>query len=190
MNTIRYIADLHFRHKNAIAFDNRPFSSIEEMEERLIENWNRVVQKGDTTYIVGDFCWGKEPAWLEIVPRLNGNKVLILGNHDLKGMSGKLKKYFADIKPYKEITDNKRHVILCHYPILFYKSSWNADNYMICGHVHTTRENALLEEWRQTLRESCVDPGDSRGQIYNVGCMMPYMDYTPRTLDEILAATQ
>ena len=84
--------------------------AVEEMDERLIKNWNSVVQNGDTTYILGDFCWGKEPEWKRIVPLLNGNKVLIRGNHDLKEMTSSLKKMFQDIKDYKEITDGGRHV--------------------------------------------------------------------------------
>ena len=62
----RYISDLHFGHKNVIRFDGRPFNSTEEMEDKLVENWNRVVRRNDTTYILGDFCWGKEPEWIRI----------------------------------------------------------------------------------------------------------------------------
>lgn len=83
----RYISDLHFGHANILKFDNRPFRNTEEMETSLIENWNNTVLAGDTTYILGDFCWGKEPEWKRIVPLLNGNKVLIRGNHDLKEMT-------------------------------------------------------------------------------------------------------
>lgn len=88
----RYISDLHFGHANILKFDNRPFRNTEEMETALIENWNSTVSAGDTTYILGDFCWGKEPDWKRIVPLLNGNKVLIRGNHDLKEMTSSLKK--------------------------------------------------------------------------------------------------
>ena len=88
----RYISDLHFGHANILKFDNRPFRNTEEMETALIENWNSTVFAGDTTYILGDFCWGKEPEWKRIVPLLNGNKVLIRGNHDLKEMSSSLKR--------------------------------------------------------------------------------------------------
>ena len=82
----RYISDLHFGHANILKFDNRPFRNTEEMEAALIENWNNSASAGDTTYILGDFCWVIEPEWKRIVPLLNGNKVLIRGNHDLKEM--------------------------------------------------------------------------------------------------------
>ena len=54
--TIRYIADLHFDDEDIIAYDNRPFDGVEEMNEVMIENWNRVVQLEDLTWILGDLC--------------------------------------------------------------------------------------------------------------------------------------
>ena len=182
--TNRYIADLHYGHENIIKFDNRPFRDIEHMEEVLISNWNSVVEKDDTTYILGDFCWNKEDEWKRILKLLNGNKVLIKGNHDLKNMSTELKRMFQDIKDYKEITDCQKHVIMCHYPILLYKGSYNPDCYMLCGHVHTTRENNFLNRWKKELKETRYYSYDNCGNIYNVGCML--MGYTPRTLDEII----
>lgn len=182
----RYISDLHFGHSNVIRFDGRPFSNTDDMEKALIQNWNRVTNPNDTVYILGDFCWGKEPEWKRILPQLKGNKVLIRGNHDLKEMSSELKKMFQDVKDYKEITDNGKHVVMCHYPILLYKASYNPDCYMLCGHVHVTRENDFLNQWKNELKTSRTSPTHSCGNIINVGCMMPYMDYTPRTLDEII----
>jgi len=189
MAIIRYLSDTHFFHQNIITLDGRPFQSLEEMHATLIENWNRVVAKGDLTYILGDFCWQrKESVWLELLHQLNGNKVLIRGNHDLDHPSQKLRAEFVDFKDYQVIRDNGRSVVLCHYPIMFYKNASSPATFMLCGHVHTTRENDFLERWREELRRTRSEAGDSYGNIYNVGCMMPYMDYTPRTLDEILAA--
>lgn len=188
----RYISDLHFGHANIIKLDNRPFASVEGMEARLIENWNSAVQNGDTTYILGDFCWGKEPEWKRLLPQLKGNKVLIRGNHDLQSMSAELRNMFQDVKDYKEIRDNGRLIIMCHYPILLYKNSFRPDAYMLCGHVHTTIENEFLEQWRAEMWAHHNSHGKSAavgyGHIANVGCMMPYMDYTPRTLDELIEA--
>lgn len=183
-----YISDLHFDHKNVIKFDSRPFFTLEEMNKTLINNWNSVVAKDDTVYILGDFCWSKEDRWIEIMKQLNGNKQLIKGNHCLKKMSPKLRAMFQDVKDYKEITDSGKHVCMSHFPMMFYKSAWNPDNYMLCGHVHTTRENDLLEQWTEMLRNTKTDSSYSYGNIINVGCMMPWMGYTPRTLDEILEA--
>ena len=78
-----YIADTHFDHDAIISFDNRPFLfGAEEMNAALIKNWNGVVGKDDTVYILGDFCWSTADRWIEILKQLNGNKELILGNHE------------------------------------------------------------------------------------------------------------
>lgn len=182
-----YISDLHFGHGNVLKFDSRPFSSVEEMEETIVINWNTVVSKEDSVYILGDFCWSsQEKEWIRILNRLNGSKFLIKGNHDLKNMSPSLKSKFTQVVDYKEITDNGRHVIMSHYPMLLYKGSYNPNTYMLCGHVHTTRENDFLIQWRNQLKDTAENTGDNLGNIINVGCMMPYVNYTPRTLDEYI----
>ena len=79
-----YISDLHIGHENILRFDNRPFADVNEMNNKLIENWNARVRSDDTVYILGDFIWAKESEWPSIVGSLAGNKVLIRGNHDPK----------------------------------------------------------------------------------------------------------
>ena len=185
-----YISDLHFGHGNIIRFDNRPFHSIEEMESALVANWNSAVSPEDTVHILGDFSWGKDDDWRRVLSMLTGGKVLVRGNHDLKHFSAPLKAMFQDIKDYKEVKDGGRRVILSHYPSLFYRAAYNPQVYMLCGHVHTTRENDFLNRWRQELRASHSHRGDNYAQIYNVGCMLPYMGYTPRTLDEIIEGAE
>lgn len=182
----RFIADTHFGHSNIIKFDGRPFSDVKDMDESMIANWNAVVQPGDTTYILGDFCWGTEKVWPELLKRLNGHKVLIRGNHDIKKMSWDTKHLFLDVQDLKEIKQDGKRVILSHYPLMFYRGAYNPDFIMLCGHVHTTRENDFLNQWRKELRSSWTKNGDSFAQIINVGAMMPYMNYTPRTLEEIV----
>lgn len=88
---------------------------------------------------------------------------------------------------YKEISDNGRRVCMCHFPILLYNHSHSPNSYMLCGHVHNTKENDWFEKWRSEIRKHRILAGDgNHGNIINVGCMMPYMDYTPRTLDELI----
>lgn len=185
-----YIADLHFGHHAVLQFDRRPFADTKEMEKVLIDNWNNTVQKKDTVYILGDFCWGKAEEWVRLLRRLNGRKELIQGNHDLTSYPVELKQLLTDIKPYKEISDNGRKVLMCHYPMLFYKHSNNSDYYMLCGHVHVTKENDYLERFIAEMKAgSSGEEGvhfKNCAQIYNVGAMMPWIAYTPRTLDEII----
>ena len=182
-----YISDTHYGHKNILRFDNRPFNSVEEMENCLVFNHNSTVGKNDTIYFLGDFCWGKADEWCRILEQLNGNKVLIKGNHCLNTYPTKLKNMFLDIKDYKEINDNGRKVIMCHYPILAYKHSYDDNTFMLHGHVHNlTTESKWIREFVEELRASRVAGFDNRGQIINVGCMMPYMNYIPRTLDYLI----
>ena len=185
---IFYIADLHIGHANVIKFDKRPLSNLNEMHQAIVENWNRTVRGDDTVYILGDFCWAKESEWSFYLGPLAGQKVLIRGNHDPKQFSQTTKKFFQDIKDYKEITDSGKHVIMSHYPIPFHKTDYNPDCWMLYGHVHTTREYDMMVKLRQEVKASCRNQGDNVGNWINVGCMMPWMDYTPRTLEELIAA--
>ena len=185
MGKIFYISDLHIGHTNVIKFDGRPFSDIQEMEDTIVKNWNETVTNDDTVYILGDFCWLKENDWIRVLKLLNGSKVLIRGNHDLKEMSATLRRCFQDVKDYKEIVDNGRKVILCHYPIPFYKSDYADYVYMLYGHLHITLEEALMQEFKQIIRER-----DSRGKSANkchfYNCWLGYYGYKPVTLDEII----
>lgn len=182
-----YIADCHFGHANVIKFDHRPFDSVEEMDRKMIDNWNNAVCQDDIVYILGDFCWNTEERWIEILDKLNGNKILIRGNHDLKTMSQQLRNKFQDIKDYKEVKDGGKRVLLSHYPMPFYRGAYNKDIVHLYGHIHVTLEHDFMEHIREYVNEY-DDRGNSKHkcQFYNVGTMMPWMDYTPRTLDEII----
>lgn len=76
------ISDTHFNHAKIIDYCNRPFSSVEEMDETLIKNWNETVSNNDTVLHLGDFGLGNKEYIASVVKRLNGKKILILGNHD------------------------------------------------------------------------------------------------------------
>ena len=76
------ISDTHFGHENIIKYCNRPFSSVEEMDEKMIKNWNETVSNNDVVLHLGDFGLGKKEYIASIVKRLNGKKILIMGNHD------------------------------------------------------------------------------------------------------------
>ena len=185
MMTIRYIADMHFDYDSIIAYDNRPFDSVEEMNEALIANWNRVVtDPEDLTWILGDFCSGNAERWCELLSRLNGRKALILGNHDdlavLKAEAVRAR--LEDTAEYREILDNGRHVVLCHYPILAFRDHYFGW-YHLYGHVHASYEWNVTENAKRLLQKLYVR--DDVCRMFNVGAMIPSMGYTPRSLDEI-----
>lgn len=84
MAEIFMISDTHFGDKGAILrYEGRPFQSGREMDEAMIANWNQAVKDTDTVYHLGDVAWnmGKEELKL-LVDRLNGRKILVMGNHD------------------------------------------------------------------------------------------------------------
>lgn len=110
---IMYTADLHFGHKNIIAFDKRPFANVNEMDKTLIKLWNERVQKDDDVYILGDFCYksDNEPSWY--LKQLKGKKHLILGNNDkIIQKDNKAMQYFETIEKMLFIIDNKEKICL------------------------------------------------------------------------------
>ena len=176
-----YIADWHYDHKNIIALDNRPFKSVEEMNEELIKRWNKAVSKEDMVYILGDMFWCDHKAAMDVIDKLNGTKVLIRGNHDKRVYE--LEKKFTVVVDYAEIRDGDRHIVLSHYPIPCFKNHYYGW-YHLYGHVHSSFEYNMMEHDKYLMEELYGKPC----KMYNVGAMMPYMDYTPKTLDQILTA--
>lgn len=176
-----YIADLHFSHENIIKFDDRPYQTVAQMNEDLIKKWNGTVTSNDDVYVLGDMFWKPEEAPM-ILEQLKGRIHLIKGNHDK--ISPEMLHYFTSISGYSEFNDNGKHVILCHYPIMFYNHSYMKNCWMLCGHVHNTRENSWLVKWKSDLRDNVMSMANNKGNIINVGCMLH--DYTPQTLNQLI----
>lgn len=127
--TIFFISDTHFGHKNILNFEMsfRPFSCIEEHNEKLIENWNKKVKKNDLVWHLGDFCFGSKN--IEIAERLNGRKKLVLGNHDTYP-SFKYLKYFEKLYGCVSI----ERYLLTHVPVGI--EQLDRFNRNIHGHTH------------------------------------------------------
>lgn len=79
---IYFIADTHFGHANIIDYEDRPFNTVREMDNYMIKQWNEVVDKDDIVYHLGDFFLCSTDRQFAIFNQLNGNIVLIRGNHD------------------------------------------------------------------------------------------------------------
>ncbi|MDO8640831.1 MAG: hypothetical protein Q7R33_04755 [Nitrosarchaeum sp.] len=132
---IFFTADTHFNHQNIIQYCQRPFAAnATEMNETLISNWNAVVQRSDLVYHIGDFGFGDLS---QILPRLNGQKILILGDHDKSAI--KFSQYFAKITPLLKIEVDVntvwRKITLCHYSMrVWAKSHYN--EWHLFGHSH------------------------------------------------------
>ena len=76
------IADMHFGHEAIIRYCNRPYQTVQEMDEDLIKRWNETVSNKDTVLVLGDVCLCNKEYAKSVISRLNGKKILIMGNHD------------------------------------------------------------------------------------------------------------
>ena len=116
-----YTSDLHFGHENILRLCNRPFASVEEMDEALIERWNKKVHKNDVVYMLGDIIW-KKSLLEQYMKRLKGIKILITGNHDTWAKDKATYANFEKVMSYLEINLEGHPITMCHYPML----EWNA----------------------------------------------------------------
>lgn len=185
-----FTSDTHFGHQNIMKFEpeSRPFSSTEEMDEVLIERWNSVVKPRDIVYHLGDAIMGDFRAGVEKMQRLNGQLILVPGNHD-RVFSGLKPNYIQKWRPEylkvfevidreQEFTnlDHRRdlRVLMCHFP--YEGDSHGEDRYsemrpvdnglpLLHGHVHG--------QWK------------FNGRQFNVG--VDVNNLTPVSEDEIIA---
>ena len=131
-----FTADQHFGHRNVIRHANRPFDSLEEMDEALIERWNSVVGPKDAVYVLGDLTWHRPYQYTQ---RLNGKKELIAGNHDRLG-----KQHVAGFTKVHQLYERKidgQWVVMCHYRLM----TWNRSSHgswHFHGHSHGTLEES------------------------------------------------
>ncbi len=178
-------SDTHFHHRNVISYCNRPFKSVEEMNEKMIERWNDRVTDKDTVFHLGDFGLGNKKNLSPIAARLKGNKVLLKGNHDnltltAYRMMGFICPNFKDISPQIVIQGDETLYRCCHYPYAdpLFKEERYLDrrpvrpakddivpycDILICGHVH--------EKWK------------FKDHMVNVG--VDQWDFAPVSIDEL-----
>ena len=131
-----FTSDHHFGHDKIIEPDyaDRPFSSVEEMDDEMIRRWNTVVAPGDVVMYLGDFAVKSHKKRIAaLLEQLHGHKHLIIGNHD--HTDTRKAKGWASVEAYREITVGDLPIILSHYPFL----TWNASHHgswMLHGHCH------------------------------------------------------
>ena len=160
MSVVRYYSDPHFHHRNMAI--KRGFKDEYEMNEHIVQEWNKIVSKKDVTYILGDITMEKNN--YEILNRLNGIKKVILGNHDEPQHVPELLTYVNKVMGYLLIKDYKYgNILLSHVPIHPQEFEYRLD-YNIHGHVH---ENTLPDK-----------------RYINVSAEV--IDYKPKLLSELL----
>lgn len=145
-----FTSDTHFGHANIIRLCNRPFQNVEEMNEVLIENWNKVVSEDDTVFHLGDFAFGGSSVWNSIIPRLNGHINLIIGNHDRNNLRQGYMSYFDMIVPQLQIEIENNSIYLNHYPFLCYGGSYRGV-WQLFGHLHLNHNCSGLDASRVNI---------------------------------------
>ncbi len=134
-----FTSDTHFNHTNIIRFCSRPFKDVEHMNETLIANWNRVVGRIISYFILATSVLVALLNGQKILKRLNGKIYLIAGNHDMKNLRQNYTKYFELITMQMYIEVDKQKIYLNHCPFLCYSSSYD-DTWQLFGHCAYKQE--------------------------------------------------
>lgn len=133
-----YTSDLHFFHRKIVQFTNRGEVTTQENHEGwLVSLWNSQVKSGDLVYILGDLSFGRLKQTKEVLTKLNGQIIVVKGNHDSTEDLIELEKegYISKWYQYKEIKIGETSTVLFHFPI----SSWHRQHYgswHLHGHSH------------------------------------------------------
>lgn len=155
---IWFTSDTHFGHANIIQYTNRPYDTVEEMNNSLIANWNKYIKPDDIVYHLGDFCLGDIDEFLNYVKQLNGNIYILeyAWHHDKRWLSEyyteALMQSYSQLSKMPQLLDSmvvlelidckinnskyNQKITLCHYPLL----EWEAKHYgtwHLYGHIHT-----------------------------------------------------
>lgn len=164
---IYFTSDLHLGHNAVIRMQNRPFADVEEMNRILIQNYNAVVHKGDTAYILGDLSHHLNAAKAnELIQKMNGKKILLKGNHDVNYDP----ELFEEICDFKTVSFSGQNIALMHYPMLSWPKSRHG-SIQLHGHIHAD----------MSYNEKNREEGILR---YDVGVDANY--YYPVSLQQIL----
>jgi calcineurin-like phosphoesterase family protein len=159
------ISDLHLGDLGIISFENRPFSSCEEYENTLINNWNTIVSNDDEVFVLGDTSQYSQDKTRDIITKLNGRKILVLGNHDRdRDCQWWLSTGFNSVSEYPIILPEK-NIVMSHEPPTYYNNKCHY--FYIYGHVHTCE---MYQDITQHSACACVER----------------LEYTPIEIDALL----
>lgn len=197
MSQTWFRSDDHIGHLNILRYDARPFSTIEEHDEALINNHNALVNKNDIVWFLGDVLFVRDKtddALTAIIKRFNGHKHLILGNHDNRFRGHRFGFGFGSIQDVKDLSINGQRIFLSHYSHRVWPGK-NKGAAMLYGHSHGNlpEDGSLsfdvgvnswdykpvsLEQVQEKIRKilyshspkpAIIDPNDSTGQTEELG---------------------
>ncbi len=180
MPAVWLVSDTHFGHeKTCTVFKRedgsplRPFSCAEEMDEYMVKAWNECVKPNDKVYHLGDVVINRK--FLNVLGRLNGDKVLIRGNHDIFKLED-YTQYFRDVRGYHVMNG----LILSHVPV--HTDSLARFGANIHGHLHANRvmkARGVDAKTGEILYSSDIDPR------YHCVCV-EHTDFAPILFEDVL----
>lgn len=183
MRDIFVISDTHFNHKNILTFTDeagkifRDFASVEEMNELMVENWNKTVSDSDIVYHLGDVYFGSDVEADKILSRLKGRKRLLLGNHD-DGKDRVLHKHFQKIGLWRMFPEFK--VLLTHVPV----HESNLKIYAVEDGTYQEGDVAKVQKKFINLHGH-IHQNESPPEHY-VNCCVEKQNYTPKAIEDLL----
>ena len=175
-DNIFFTSDTHFCHANIIKLCGRPFNDVHEMNETLIDNWNKTVGPNDIVYHLGDFCFAGSAAWHSLLGQLNGRIHLIVGNHDEKNLRQGYEKLFESIVPQARLFIEGYNVYLNHYPFMCYPG-YKPYTIQLFGHIHSSHNK--FDGLDAAIAKKSLQPSQ-----YDVG--VDWNNFTPISWREVI----
>tara|TARA_R110000851_G_scaffold142629_1_gene281326 strand:- start:1979 stop:2635 length:657 start_codon:yes stop_codon:yes gene_type:complete len=140
---IYFTSDLHFYHVNILKYnpDERPFDNVLDMNEHIVDYWNKLVKPNDEVYILGDVGVGRSTKLINLVKTLNGRLHLIRGNHD-HFKKPEEEELFETVRDYRVVHHNKKKIVCFHFPIEEWDGCYKGHLHLH-GHCHGNLERKL-----------------------------------------------
>ena len=180
MPAVFLTSDTHFGHAGVCRFTEadgvtkiRPWTDPDEMDEEMIKRWNDTVRPNDKVYHLGDVVINRKS--LKTLSRLNGDKVLIRGNHDIF-RDDEYRVYFRELRAYHVMNG----MILSHIPL--HEASLGRFGVNIHGHLHTNRVKKARGIDAKTGATLYSDENDVR---YHCVCV-EQTDFTPILFEDVI----
>ena len=175
MPSVFLVSDTHFGHAGVCRFTRndgftklRPWDDPAEMDEAMVKAWNERVKPTDKVYHLGDAVINRKA--LATLRRLNGDKVLIRGNHDIF-RDDEYRQYFRELRAYHVMNG----MILSHLPV--HPDSLGRFGVNIHGHLHATR---VMRSLTTCGRLDQIDPR------YHCVCVEQTPDFAPILFEDVL----
>lgn len=178
MSKVFFISDTHFSHRNILTYepirkDIFGVETVEQMDEKIIKNWNSTVSNDDLVWFLGDFAMGSRNHVVELGHKLNGHKYMIKGNHDIYPDQVYFDAGFERVSRYPVIL--KKKFILSHAPM----DDIDTGSFInIFGHVHS---KGNYEDKKDHFICVCIERTDGKPitlPIFDHAAAAPYYDRT------------